>query len=282
MKTEIFVMTHKKFDEPDKEGYIPLHVGRALGQKLGYMGDDSGDNISDLNPYFGELTGLYWLWRNYHNIDIIGICHYRRYFLNENRQLMSVQEYEEIMQQADVLVSNVVYGEKNGWDSYAEAHNRYDIEQTGEVIKELYPEDYEAFCRVMDGNKSYYGNLCVMRKELFDSYCEWLFSIFGELEGRIDVSQYDNYRKRVFGFISEILLMVYIQARDLKVREGIIGVTSEKAETVEFKLAMRQLVKKGQFGEARKLFYDYQKLRPDIRLQMSDIRNEIPDIELIL
>ena len=90
MKTKIFVMTHKKFQQPkDKELYIPLHVGRKLGKNLGYMGDDTGDSISNRNPLYGELTGMYWLWKNYTDTDYIGICHYRRYFFDENGKLMT-------------------------------------------------------------------------------------------------------------------------------------------------------------------------------------------------
>ena len=94
MKTQIFVMTHKKFNPPNNPIYIPLQVGAALNPDLGYMRDDVGDSISALNPYYGELTGMYWLWKNYHDADLIGICHYRRFFFNERGTLMTQEEYE--------------------------------------------------------------------------------------------------------------------------------------------------------------------------------------------
>lgn len=282
MKTQIFVMTHKKFDPPQDATYVPLHVGRALGTDLGYLGDDTGDSISEWNPYYGELTGLYWLWKNYQDTDMIGICHYRRYFLDDQRQLMTQAQYEAALENVDIMVSNAMQADGPYKDYYGEAHNIEDLLAAGEVIKELYPEDYPAFCQVIDSSKYYYGNLCVMRKPLFDSYCEWLFSIFFELEKRVDVSGYDDYHKRLFGFLSEELLLVYITAKGLRVKEGNIGLTAEKAETVEFKLAMGQLVKLGQFAEARTMFYEYLKIRPDVQLEMSDVFREIPDIELIL
>ena len=83
MNVKIYTMTHKLFLKPDDPVYIPLHVGRELSQDLGYMGDNTGEHISDLNPYYGELTGLYWIWKNETEADIIGICHYRRFFMNE-------------------------------------------------------------------------------------------------------------------------------------------------------------------------------------------------------
>ena len=64
MGVMIFTMTHKKFKEPADPIYIPLHVGRAGAPDYGYMGDDTGDSISAKNCYYGELTGVYWVWRN--------------------------------------------------------------------------------------------------------------------------------------------------------------------------------------------------------------------------
>lgn len=285
MKTNIFIMTHKKFNPPQNSIYIPVHVGRVLGQDLGYMGDDTGDSISELNPYYGELTGLYWLWKNENTLaedDIIGICHYRRYFLTENRRVMGEADFKSALEQADIMVSNAMYAQGTYLDYYGESHNVEDLLAAGQVVKELYPQDYDAFCQVTEGKKFYYGNLCVTRKKIFDEYCAWLFSIFFELSKRVDVSSYDDYHKRLFGFLSEELLLVFITARNLKVVEGHIGLTGEKAETVEFKLAMTQLVKLGRFKEAREMFYEYLKIRPDVRLEASDITKEIPDIELIL
>lgn len=68
------------FSPPADDTYLPLHVGRASAEDLGYLGDDTGDNISLINCFYGELTGLYWIWKNYHSSDYAGLCHYRRYF----------------------------------------------------------------------------------------------------------------------------------------------------------------------------------------------------------
>ena len=84
MKTKIFVCTHKPFDPPKDSMYIPLHVGHKGKKDLGYIGDDTGIEISEKNPYYSELTGLYWAAHNCCDADIKGICHYRRYLINEN------------------------------------------------------------------------------------------------------------------------------------------------------------------------------------------------------
>jgi len=82
MSVKIFTMTHKKFDAPNDKMYVPLHVGRAMSEDLGYLGDNTGENISDMNCYYSELTGVYWIWKNYHESDYVGVCHYRRYLIN--------------------------------------------------------------------------------------------------------------------------------------------------------------------------------------------------------
>ena len=77
---KIIVATHKQFVMPqDKELYLPIHVGCEGKKDLGFQGDNTGDNISVLNPYYCELTGLYWAWKNL-ECDYLGLVHYRRYF----------------------------------------------------------------------------------------------------------------------------------------------------------------------------------------------------------
>ena len=113
MDTKIFVMTHKKIEElSDRtilpEIYIPMQVGRAGKEDLGYLGDDSGDNISDKNSSYCELTGMYWLWKNM-DCDIIGICHYRRFFTRQERLLEQVQIGKEFVLDEQEGVESVVY-----------------------------------------------------------------------------------------------------------------------------------------------------------------------------
>ena len=50
-----------------------------------------------------------------------------------------------------------------------------------------------------------------MKKEFFDQYCEWLFDVLFELENRLDISTYNKNDSRVFGFVSERLLDVWIE-----------------------------------------------------------------------
>ena len=59
--------------------YYPVMAGNLFVESKNIQGDDTGDNISDKNRYYSELTGIYWAWKN-RKEDIVGCCHYRRYF----------------------------------------------------------------------------------------------------------------------------------------------------------------------------------------------------------
>lgn len=282
MIVKIYTMTHKKFQEPEDRIYIPLHVGRAKADNLGYLGDDTGESISEWNNYYGELTGVYWAWKNEKSADIVGICHYRRFFVNGQSQLLSQKDYEEILQDYDIIVPHSVHIDKSYLDYYGDAHNKQDLLLVGQVIKEKYPEYEPYFWEAVQGNTYYYGNLMAASWKWFQAYAQWLFDILFEVEKRINVESYDLYHQRVFGFLSEQMIKIWIEKNNLRVYEGTINITSEKAETIELKFAMSKLVKSNQIARARELFYKYLELRPDLGYEMSDIKGEIPAIEQLL
>ena len=78
---KIIVCCHKNDIYRDSDIYLPVHVGKANTElSLNMQGDNVGDNISEKNLSYCELTGMYWAWKNLKGVDFIGLCHYRRYF----------------------------------------------------------------------------------------------------------------------------------------------------------------------------------------------------------
>lgn len=229
MDIKILVATHKKYWMPNDDVYLPLHVGREGKADLGYLGDNTGDNISSKNANYCELTGLYWAWKNL-KCDYVGLCHYRRYFARENihtdnlekkkTAILHRKDYEKLLQEYDVILPvKRNYYVETVRSQYEHAHNKRDIDETKRIVLELYPEYSEAFEKVMGRTKLYILNMFVMKKQQFDEYCSWLFSILFELEKRIDISSYNMYEARVFGFIAERLFNVWLEKQQLKVKD---------------------------------------------------------------
>lgn len=222
------VAAHKQYWMPSDDVYIPLHVGREGKADLGYIGDNTGDNISKKNPNYCELTGLYWAWKNL-QADYIGLCHYRRYFakghhgnsLEEKRAaILHREDYEKLLQNYDcILPAKRNYYIETVRSQYEHAHNKLDLDEVEKIIAEKYPEYSLAFNDVMNRRKLHILNMFIMKWNMFDSYCQFLFDILFELEKRIDISMYSPYEARVFGFMSERLLNVWIEKNQIQYRE---------------------------------------------------------------
>ena len=276
MKLRIYAMTHKQFEIPKDSMYQPLHVGHAVADDLGYLGDDVGENISHLNCYYSELTGHYWLWKNCKDVDYIGTCHYRRYLINEQEKVLTKNEYEHLLKNYDLVTTKRVILNNSYYYGFSANHNIKALDCTGEVIHDLYPEYYDTFMTLVHGNETYFGNMFVTSKSLFDQYAEWLFTVFAEVEKRIDLdTDEDAYHKRVLGFISEFLLLVWVRVNGLRVYECKVGMLGEKAETRELKERLAEYFRKKDIEGAMQFFLKVKKARPDVMMEASDVTGEL-------
>ncbi|STY72103.1 Uncharacterised protein [Megamonas hypermegale] len=227
MNIKILVATHKKYWMPEDEVYLPIHVGKEGKQDLGYIGDNTGNNISIKNSNYCELTAIYWAWKNL-EADYIGLVHYRRYFTKHNlrncekkkQDILTKNDFENILKDVDIIVPDKrKYYIETIRSHYNHSYYEKDLNETENIIKEIYPEYSIAFNKVMNRTWAHMFNMFVMRKDYFNEYCEWLFTILFELEKRIDISSYTVMEARVFGFISELLLDVWLETKQIKYRE---------------------------------------------------------------
>ena len=141
-------------------------------------------------------------------------------------------------------------------------------QQAIKEIKEKYPAYYDTFVRLVNGPETYFGNMFVTSKKHFDDYCSWLFTIFFEVQKRIDLeTDADEYHRRVFGFISEFLLLVWITVNQLHVFECKVGMIGEKAETREMKEQIAIYLEKRDVAGAKKYFMDCLRKRPDVLME---------------
>lgn len=220
----IVVATHKVYRMPTDAMYLLVQAGAAGAKALPYQSDAEGDNISEKNPYYCELTCLYWAWKNL-QADYVGLCHYRRYFAgsrlgNKWTRLLSGKEAEDLLKTVPVLLPKPRhYFIETNYSQYAHAHNGKDLDMARAVIEEKYPGYTAAFDRVMGRTSGHHFNMFVMRRDILDAYCSWLFDILFTLEPRIDTTGYDVYNKRVFGFIGERLLDVWLETNRVAYKE---------------------------------------------------------------
>lgn len=223
MDIKIIVATHKKYRMPQDKMYMPVQAGRAISREVlaDYTGDDTGDSISEKNKNYCELTCLYWAWKNL-QADCIGLCHYRRHFamngIKDKWQRIADREcIEKLLGSNDaVLPKKRDYFIETTYQQYIHAHNRQDLDKTEEILKEFYPDYLPAYKNVMESTKGHRFNMMIMKRDVFDSYCQWLFDVLFRLEERLDISGYSDYDKRVFGFVSERLLDVWVETQQKK------------------------------------------------------------------
>ncbi len=252
MNIKILVATHKKYWMPEDDVYFPLYVGREGKQDLGFTGDNTGDNISLKNANYCELTGLYWAWKNL-QCDYIGLCHYRRYFANSHHgsdldakkaAIFHKADYEKLLQSYDVILPKKRnYYIETVRSQYEHAHNKRDLDEAERIIAERYPEYSDAFAKVMGRTKLHILNMFAMKKELFDEYCAWLFDILFVLEKSVDISNYDAYQARVYGFLGERLFNVWLEKKQLQViEEDVINLEPVKWSTKIINFMQRKFI----------------------------------------
>ncbi len=220
MDTRIYVITHKKCSLPEEEGYYPLQVGASMHEDLGFEKDNTGDNISEKNDSYCELTGMYWIWKNI-TCDNVGICHYRRYYSDENAsRILHKHEFEELLKNYDVLTAWSILTPVPLYPHFTITHRSPGMALCRREIEEYSPEYLEAFDRCMQGKLMTGGNMIVAKKAIFDEYCEWLFHILFRVEKEIHPELItDSYQKRIMGFLGERLMRVWLMMQDFRVKE---------------------------------------------------------------
>ena len=222
MKIQIIVATHKTYKMPTDPMYVPLQVGSEGKSSLGYLKDNVGDNISAKNANYCELTGLYWAWKHM-DADYLGLVHYRRYFSKGRwkKRILQPTDVEKLLQQADVILPKKRnYFIETTYNQYIHAHHEQDLVKTREILVEQYPAYVTKYDEIMQRTSGHRFNMLLMKWDKLDAYCTWLFAILGELEKRLDISSYSAYDARVFGFVAERLLDVWIETNNIQYVEA--------------------------------------------------------------
>lgn len=286
---KIFVAYHKDEQRIKSDILTPIHVGRSVASPevteslKDIIGDDTGDNISLKNPNYCELTALYWAWKNC-DADYIGLFHYRR-LLNLGASLSNCQIYnveEQELQKYGITSQNIgKYCEKydiilppvfpthiaglpedllTNYEFYCKEHIKENLDTLIDVISQHFPEYIEDTRDYLNSKKSFFFNMFIMKREIYDAYMEWLFSVLQKVEEKIIIPD-DSYQSRVFGFLAERLQNIFVNhlqrtRKDIKIcYTNNVLYYSPCFKPVEFN---RSLVQLGKFAYKNKTVSDNQ------------------------
>lgn len=224
---KIYVATHKKFKLlGNKNIYAPIQGGCSLYTNidLGYLKDNIGENISLKKENYNELTSMYWAWKN-SNADIKGLCHYRRYFsendvnldskyiLDEKKILKVLSEYDAIL---PIPCRHKGYTNYEYWIKGSVKEK--DLIMLRETVKEVSPDYLEAYDIVIKNEYASYWNSLIAKSNIFDSYSEWLFMVLGKFENKVNLNGYSKEEIRIYGYMGELLLNVWFLKNNIKIK----------------------------------------------------------------
>lgn len=267
MKIQIIIASHKSaFIPSDSSMYLPLQVGAegkdpihviddhpildpsgAYFHMPAFARDNTGDHISEKNPYYCELTGAYWAWKNL-DADLVGLVHYRRYFSVQPRSYQRTHAWQDcVLTESELrsilsVYAESLYGEpdpemkesedpamqklqKNGllivpkkrkyyieslYSHYSHTLDGSHLDMCRQILEEKMPEYLDDFDLVMKQTWGYMWNMMIASRPVYDKYMSWLFTILEELEKRIDLKGLSSFEQRLFGRVSEILFNVWI------------------------------------------------------------------------
>jgi hypothetical protein len=248
---DIFVVTHKGFYLPvENDIYKIITVGdRNINGINHFKDNDSLNNISHLNCFFSELTAIYYIWKNYDIKEWIGFCHYRRFF----EFLDNVPDLNKLG--VDVVLPQHFEFEHSIYAQYDICSNKEDLDLIIEILEHLFDVlkmdknlIYEFFHK---NNKLYACNMFIIKRELFNEYCEFIFHVLFEylriknlrnsedikqmvqnnsekyLKGKYPMNAVE-YQTRIGGAISERLFSFFIFLKNVKHIEFDFYLTEEK------------------------------------------------------
>lgn len=220
-KAVITIAAHKPYRMPEDELYLPVQAGAQGKESIGYQRDDEGENISGLNPFFCELTVLYWAWKNpeFINADYIGLAHYRRHFASKQKK--GKDPWQKILTQKDIekdlgKIKAFVPKKRRYWietlySHYAHTHHAFQLDETRKILLEKCPDYIPFFDETCRRTWGYMFNMMILQRPLFDAYCTWLFDILFELKKRLGEDNLTPFHSRYYGRISEIIFNAWLE-----------------------------------------------------------------------
>lgn len=200
-----------------------IQVGSKLSQQRnGDIFDDTGDNVSDKNGTFAEMTGAYWIWKNASDTTYKGLCHYRRHFVISEEEILALEQNN-----IDVILTTPRYvpgGIKGMFLAETPVKTKV-FEGMLHAILEQHPEDRGDFEAYVGSCFYYPNNMVIAKNGIYDSYCSWVFPVLLRMQEIDRETSYGHRNDRHIAYAAEILTSYYFVKNKEKYR---IAVTDYK------------------------------------------------------
>lgn len=273
-KVKILVCCHKECELPVNDIFLPIQVGAAIAdrhwgiQRDDQLNGDDCDNISSKNKSYCELTAMYWAWKNikklYPELEYIGLNHYRRFFafdksvyvydkyiLPDNftgRYILNEEKLSKILNKNQTIIAKKEMYPYSLENHYKIGHVSDDYNTLESIVETLYPEYKNSFISVMTNTNALAEyNMAVMKWDDFNSYCTWLFDVLFETEKRINISNYSDIQKRIFGYMGERLFNVWLFHNNIKTKEMPVYWFCDKEKTNFIKYTIKNFRRNAAF-----------------------------------
>lgn len=242
---KVLVACHKPTVIPDSDLYLPVQLGAVSAEPIfGMQPDNEGDNISDRNFSFCELSAQYWGWKNLGpEVDYVGLCHYRRYFCfdgrnhlrNDHAQIeiprLTPTSAVQLRLSDDALITERVAGcdlvVPVRWDvrhvptplgpkptirSHMVAYdllNAEDFDTLERLCERLQPEYAPYVSAYLDGYMYQGYNCYIARRDLFDRLCAFEFDVLQAFDAQFNYEGLSAARQRIVGYLGEVLISAF-------------------------------------------------------------------------
>lgn len=243
----VYVVTHKDV----KLSKLPpcyriIHAGHATAkEEFGYLGDDTGDNISRLNPFLDEVTALYWIWKNTKHTHA-GFVHYRRFLTSNTRlkefrpgeyvfsakNILSESEIIKILGENDIIVNAERVCDRTQLEMMIYSTGQPDLVRFSEEIVRKHltknqPDYLDAYDAVINGFVFFLYGIHITRRNIFNEYCKWLFSFMIDATKELSrvvitdgktLGEMEHVYSRMMSFFAERMLTVWLKKNHLRIK----------------------------------------------------------------
>ena len=178
--------------------------------KRGFLFDDTGDNISELNCTLGDLTATYWIWKN-SEIDFVGTSQYRRFWdddindINFEKNTLYVSEPFRFSRNRTLKEQYILSHGALGISILDDLSQTKKIPFTQKMLERTYSLSYLNSC-----------NMFIADKATYNKFCELLFQMVFEIHETYGdtINELNHYNRRTPAFLGERIVTALIKNKE--------------------------------------------------------------------